>query len=33
MNVIHPMKEIIKKQKMGIPAGIYSACSANDLVL
>jgi len=33
MNVIHPMKEIIKKQKMGIPAGIYSACRANDLVL
>lgn len=27
------MKDIVKKQKMGIPAGIYSACSANDLVL
>ena len=33
MNVIHPMKDIVIKQKMGIPAGIYSACSANDLVL
>jgi D-tagatose-1,6-bisphosphate aldolase subunit GatZ/KbaZ len=27
------MKEIVKKQKMGVPVGIYSACSANDLVL
>lgn len=33
MNAVHPMKDIVKKQKMGIPAGIYSACSANDLVL
>jgi len=27
------MKEIVRKQKTGTPAGIYSACSANDLVL
>jgi len=33
MNAVHPMKDIVKKQKMAIPAGIYSACSANDLVL
>lgn len=33
MSGLHPMKEIVKKQKMGVPVGIYSACSANDLVL
>jgi len=33
MNGLHPMKEIVRKQKTGTPAGIYSACSANDLVL
>lgn len=33
MSNIHPMKDMVKKQKMGIPVGIYSACSANDLVI
>lgn len=33
MSGLHPMKEMVRKQKMGIPAGIYSACSANDLVI
>ena len=33
MSGLHPMKEIVKKQKMGVPVGIYSDCSANDLVL
>lgn len=33
MSGLHPMKEIVKKQKAGIPTGIYSACSANDLVI
>lgn len=27
------MREIIESQKSGIPAGIYSACSANELVI
>jgi D-tagatose-1,6-bisphosphate aldolase subunit GatZ/KbaZ len=29
----HPLKEIVESQKRGIPAGIYSACSAHELVL
>lgn len=33
MSNIHPMKDMVKKQKMGIHVGIYSACSANDLVI
>ncbi len=33
MSGLHPIKEIVIKQKMGFPAGIYSACSANELVL
>ena len=33
MSGLHPMKEMVRKQKMGVPVGIYSACSANDLVL
>lgn len=30
---IHPLKELIKSQKSGTPKGIYSACSANELVI
>ena len=30
---MHPLKKIVELQKKGIPAGIYSACSANELVL
>ena len=29
----HPLKGIIEAQKKGIPAGIYSACTANELVI
>jgi D-tagatose-1,6-bisphosphate aldolase subunit GatZ/KbaZ len=29
----HPLKEIVALQKKGVPAGIYSICSANELVL
>lgn len=29
----HPLKTLIQLQKQGIPAGIYSACSANEYVL
>ena len=29
----HPLRKIIESQKKGIAAGIYSACSANELVL
>lgn len=29
----HPLKDIVKKQKMGIPIGIYSVCSANEYVI
>lgn len=29
----HPLKKIVELQKKGIPIGIYSACSANELVL
>lgn len=31
--MLHPMKEIIKMQKDGIPAGIYSVCSSNNYVI
>jgi len=30
---IHPLKELVGKQKQGIPVGIYSACSANVYVI
>ncbi len=33
MNRIHPMKEIVRLQKRGIPVGITSICSANKMVL
>jgi D-tagatose-1,6-bisphosphate aldolase subunit GatZ/KbaZ len=33
LSKIHPLKKIVEQQKKGIPAGIYSACSANELVL
>ncbi len=33
MNNLHPMINIAAQQKMGVPVGIYSACSANDLVI
>ena len=29
----HPLKSIVEAQKNGIPKGIYSACTANELVL
>lgn len=29
----HPLKNIVLAQKKGIPLGIYSACSANELVI
>jgi len=29
----HPLKEMVALQKKGVPVGIYSACSANDIVL
>lgn len=29
----HPLQEIVKAQKAGIPAGIYSICSANEFVI
>lgn len=29
----HPLKNIVESQKKGIPVGIYSACSANELVI
>jgi D-tagatose-1,6-bisphosphate aldolase subunit GatZ/KbaZ len=29
----HPLQEIIVSQKQGIPVGIYSACTANELVI
>lgn len=31
--MLHPMKDIIRKQKNGIPAGIYSVCSSNNYVI
>lgn len=33
MSNLHPMKNIVVQQKNGIPLGIYSACSASDLVI
>jgi len=30
---IHPLKKIVEMQKKGIPTGIYSACTANEIVL
>lgn len=33
MAVLHPLKELVSKQKQGIPVGIYSACSANEYVI
>lgn len=33
MQKIHPMKEIVRLQKRGIPVGITSICSANKMVL
>ncbi|MDF2986227.1 MAG: D-tagatose-bisphosphate aldolase class accessory protein AgaZ [Eubacterium sp.] len=33
MNNIHPIKEIVKQQKNGIPMGIFSICSANEYVI
>jgi D-tagatose-1,6-bisphosphate aldolase subunit GatZ/KbaZ len=29
----HPLQELIVSQKKGIPVGIYSACTANELVI
>lgn len=29
----HPLKDLVEKQKNGIPEGIYSACSANEYVI
>ena len=33
MNNIHPLKDIVRKQKNDIAAGIYSACTANEYVI
>jgi len=33
MYYAHPLKDIVAKQKKGIPAGIYSACTANKFVI
>ncbi|WP_378956211.1 class II D-tagatose-bisphosphate aldolase, non-catalytic subunit [Pelosinus sp. sgz500959] len=33
MNSNHPLKDLVDKQKNGIPEGIYSACSANEYVI
>lgn len=33
MEKLHPMKNIVTQQKSGIHTGIYSACTANDLVI
>ncbi|MGE5614907.1 MAG: class II D-tagatose-bisphosphate aldolase non-catalytic subunit [Bacillota bacterium] len=33
MYYTHPLKEIVAKQKKRIPAGIYSACTANKFVI
>lgn len=29
----HPLNNIIKSQKNGVPKGIYSICSANEYVI
>ncbi|MPQ43306.1 class II D-tagatose-bisphosphate aldolase, non-catalytic subunit [Clostridium tarantellae] len=31
--MLHPIKEIVKNQKAGIPVGIYSVCSSNNYVI
>lgn len=31
--IINQLKKIVKAQKMGIPKGIYSVCSANEYVI
>lgn len=33
MSGSHYLQEIVKKQKAGIPQGIYSICSANEFVI
>lgn len=33
MNIQHPLKKIVEARKRGIPAGIYSVCSANEYVI
>ena len=33
MQKMHPMKNIVVQQKNGVPVGIYSACTASDLVI
>lgn len=33
MNKVHPLKEIVRLQKAGVPVGITSICSANKMVL
>lgn len=30
---MHPLQTILQQQKQGVPAGIYSCCSANTYVL
>ena len=30
---MHPLKEIIKKNKDGTPIGVCSVCSSNELVI
>ena len=32
-NFKHPLNNIIKSQKNGVPKGIYSICSANEYVI
>lgn len=33
MSITHPLKQLVKVQKMGIAKGAYSACSANEYVI
>lgn len=33
MQKLHPIKNIVMQQKNGVPVGIYSACTASDLVI
>jgi D-tagatose-1,6-bisphosphate aldolase subunit GatZ/KbaZ len=33
VNTEHPLKNVVKLQKKGIPIGIYSVCSANEIVI
>ncbi len=33
MSDLHPLKQLVAKQKQGVPVGIYSACSANEYVI